>query len=92
MANKKKTQKAAAAQTAARVWIYLGPSKRGLIQHAAIFAGTRENVLREIAAAVAAVPEIEELVVPADEVRATNAALVAKRGEKWQAFLAILKK
>lgn len=91
MANKKKTQKAAA-EAAARVWIYLGPSKRGLIQHAAIFAGTRENMLREIAAAVAAVPEIEELVVPADEVRATNAALAVKRGEKWQAYQAILKK
>ena len=92
MANKKKTQKAAAAQNAARVWIYLGPSKRGLIQHAAIFAGTREDVLREIAAAVAAVPEIEELVVPAEDVRATNAALAARRGEKWQYYQAILNK
>lgn len=91
MASKKKTLKAAA-EAAARVWIYLGPSKRGLIQYAAIFAGTREDVLREIAAAVAAVPEIAELVVPAEDVRETNAALVAKRGEKWQAFLAILKK
>ena len=91
MASKKKTQKAAA-EAAARVWIYLGPSKRGLIQHAAIFAGTREDVLREIAAAVAAVPEIAELVVPAEDVRETNAALAARRGEKWQYYQASLNK
>lgn len=57
------------------VFIYLGPSIRGVIQHAQIFSGTAEEIRRRTGDAIARYPEIETLLVPASEAGAVRAAL-----------------
>ncbi len=55
------------------VFIYLGPSIRGVIQKGSIYRGTRESVLSSIAFAIEKYPQIERLIV------ADNAIVSAKQ-------------
>lgn len=59
-----------AKKTAAKigVFIYLGPSIRGVIQNGSIYRGTRESVLSSIAFAIEKYPKIERLIVADNEI------------------------
>ena len=50
------------------VFIYLGPSIRGVIQKGSIYRGTRESVLSSIAFAIEKYPKIERLIVADNEI------------------------
>lgn len=48
-------------------YCYIGPSISGLIQHGAIYRGTREDALHAAAAAIAKQPLIKTMIVSGDE-------------------------
>ena len=50
------------------VFIYLGPSIRGVIQKGSIYRGTRESVLSSLAFAIEKYPKIERLIVADNEI------------------------
>ena len=50
------------------VFIYLGPSIRGIIQKGSIYRGTRESVLSSLAFAIEKHPQIERLIVADNEI------------------------
>ena len=50
------------------VFIYLGPSIRGVIQKGSIYRGTRESVLSSIAFAIEKYPKIERLIIADSEI------------------------
>lgn len=80
MAARKKTPAAAAAipktedrKAAAKtsgVFLYLGPTIRGIIQRGSIYRGTREEVVAKLAPAISKYPEIEKLIFADKEVGA----------------------
>lgn len=45
------------------VFIYIGPSIRGVIQKGSIYRGTRTNVIASLAFAIEQYPKIERLIV-----------------------------
>ena len=45
------------------IFVYLGPSVRGVIQNGSIFRGTREQVIKNLHAAIEKYPKIERLIV-----------------------------
>lgn len=50
------------------VFIYLGPSIRGVIQKGSIYRGTRESVLSSLAFAIEKYPKIERLIVADNDI------------------------
>lgn len=50
------------------VFIYLGPSIRGVIQKGSIYRGTRASVLSSLAFAIEKYPKIERLIVADNEI------------------------
>ncbi len=50
----------------AEIWCYIGPSLPGLIQHGAIFRGSRADALREAAPAIEKQPLVKTLLVSGD--------------------------
>ncbi len=50
------------------VFIYIGPSIRGLIQKGSIYRGTRESVLASLEFAIKEHPKIERLIVADNEI------------------------
>jgi hypothetical protein len=82
MAQKK--TKAAAANGGASVYIYLGPTIRGVIQNAAIYTGTLNEVRAHLKDALDAQPDIGVLLIPAAQAGEVRAAL--KRGGNAYAF------
>ena len=59
MSNLKKTEKV----KNDGVYVYLGPSIRGVIQTGAIYRGTRDEVLKSLAEAISKFPKIATLIV-----------------------------
>ena len=86
----KKTKKPLAEETG--VYIYLGPSRRGLIQHAQIFSGDRTTILQALAPAMDQIPEIGDLVVEAGQAARTRQQIKDRRGAAWQAYKRIMSK
>lgn len=50
------------------VWVYLGPSIRGVIQNATIYTGSRYEIEHKLSEAIAKYPKISMLIVSAEEV------------------------
>lgn len=61
------------------VFVYLGPSIRGVIQNGSIYRGTRESVIASLATAIEKHPKIERLIV-ADSDIATAKQKIAVGG------------
>ncbi len=66
MASKKSKAAAKAAEEA--VWMYVGPSVRGLIQQYSIYYGTRESVCSRLSAVIEEYPQVRKLIVRDSEV------------------------
>lgn len=66
--------------TESRIWVYYGPSIRGLVTNGRIFRGTRAEVLKSLAAAIAKYPQIERLIVADCELKKARADMQAKHG------------
>ena len=50
------------------VYVYIGPSIKGVIQHGSIYRGTKTDVLQKIYAAVTKYPKISALIVRSTEI------------------------
>lgn len=67
MAVKSKSKKAATAVAEAQeLFVYLGPTIRGVIQKGSFFSGTRESVEAQLSGAIAKYPSIKGLIVSGD--------------------------
>lgn len=65
MAKAKKTEQV---KTETCVFVYLGPSIRGVIQSGTIYSGTREEVENALASAIERYPKVKALVVKDTEI------------------------
>lgn len=70
--NTKKRTKTEPPKPEAGVFIYVGPTIRGVIQEGTVYAGTRADVLSRVSAAVDAIPGVADLIVPAENVSAVR--------------------
>lgn len=72
MAKKNTVAKAATSTTKTTVkdgvYVYIGPSIRGVIQKGSIYRGTRESVLASLDSALKEYPKIERLIVADTEI------------------------
>lgn len=66
--------------TESRIWVYYGPSIRGVVTNGRIFRGTRAEVLKSLEAAIAKYPQIERLIVADKEIKKARADMKSKRG------------
>ncbi len=89
MATKKKIESAPAEKE--EVYIYLGPSIRGVIQNGTIYAGTRTNVMQSLDVAITAYPDIAKLIITADKAMAAKRNIENGTGREARAYRALLK-
>ncbi len=68
------------AEREARIWVYLGPSIRGVVTNGKIFSGTKSDVVKLLENGIKAYPQIERLIVADKDVARARNDLVAKRG------------
>ena len=54
------------------VFVYLGPTIRGVISHATIYSGKRTDVLASLAETIALYPSVERLIVEDSEIVAAK--------------------
>lgn len=54
------------------VYVYVGPTVRGVIQEGTIYAGKKAEVLARVGAAIDAFPRVADLIVPAGTVAAVR--------------------
>lgn len=63
-----------------KIWIYYGPSIRGVVTHGRIFRGARAEVLQELKNAIEKYPQIERLVVADKELKKARSDMREKKG------------
>ena len=62
----KTTKKSAQAEEQPGVFVYIGPSIRGVIQESTIMEGKLSEIKAQLAAVIEAHPQIERLIVPVE--------------------------
>lgn len=70
----------------ARIFVYLGPTIRGIIVNGAIFAGTRAEVLKRFERGIEKYSQIERLIVADRNVAATREKLARQDGAVYVAY------
>lgn len=92
------TKKAASAKTEVKaevkneeehIFVYLGPSKSGLIQAGSIFKARSKSEIPDIALALEKIPKIAQLIVRDTEIRATQEKLKQGNNAVANAYKAI---
>lgn len=68
------------ATTESRIWVYYGPSIRGLVTNGRIFRGSKADVLKTLEIAINKYPQIERLIVADCELKKARADMKSKRG------------
>ncbi len=68
------------AEREARIWVYLGPSIRGVVTNGRIFSGTKSDVVKLLENGIKDYPQIERLIVADREVTKARNDLKSKRG------------
>ena len=63
-----------------QIFVYLGPSIRGVVTNGRIFSGSRAEVIKSLENAIMAYPQIERLIVADREVAKAKDDLKHKRG------------
>lgn len=64
----------------ARVWVYLGPSIRGVVTNGRIFFGTKDEIVQSFGDKIKEYPQIERLIVVDRNVAKAKNDLKEKRG------------
>lgn len=64
----------------ARIWVYLGPSIRGIVTNGRVFRGSRAEVIKSLENGIKEYPQIERLIVADREVAKSRNDLKTKRG------------
>ncbi len=62
-ANAKAAANGAETLPEARIWVYIGPSIRGIVTNGSIHRGTRDEVLNELAVGIEKFPKIERFII-----------------------------
>lgn len=75
----------------ARIWVYLGPSIRGIVTNGRVFRGSRADVIKSLENGIKDYPQIERLIVADREVAKSRNDLKTKRGI-YIPYEALLKK
>lgn len=91
MATKKKKYVEPVLTEQKEVFVYLGPSIRGVIQNGTIYQCTKDELTKTLDFAISAYPDIAPLVVKADEVMATKNNITNGVGRAARAYRALLK-
>ena len=86
---KKKTKTTDAPK--AGVFIYLGPSIRGVVQNATIYSGTKDEICKRLAGPISAFPAIERLIVPVAETATVQKQIKAGSNPYAHAYEKLLK-
>lgn len=73
-----------------RVYIYLGPSIRGVIITGSIYTGDRKQVLEKLKPAIEMYPKIEKLVVADNEIAAAKEKIRTSGNSLYAAYNALL--
>ena len=68
------------AESDARIWVYLGPSIRGVVINGRIFSGTKADVVKQLENGIKEYPQIERLIIADRELTKARNDLKAKRG------------
>ena len=88
-----KTAKAPAKATEPeRVYVYIGPSIRGVIQNATIYHGKRSEVFGQLSGAIGTYPEIETLIVEDTELASAREKIRAGGNAYSIAYKSLLSK
>ena len=74
-----------------KTYIYIGPSIRGVIQHASIYCGTKSDVIKKLGAQIKAYPEIATLIVEDVELAGARAKLKEGGNALSIAYKALIK-
>ena len=74
------------------IYVYVGPSVRGIIQNGSIFRGSRKAVLEQNAAAIEVCPKIERLIVADYTIMSAKAKIKEGGNSLNTAYLAVLEK
>lgn len=89
MATKKKTESAPAERE--KVYIYLGPSIRGVIQNGTIYKGKWTEIVKSLSFMITAYPAILTLTIAADKAMAVKRNIENGTGREARAYRALLK-
>ena len=74
------------------IFVYIGPSVRGIIQNGSIFRGDRSSVLKKNASAIEFCPKIERLIVADAEIMSAKKKLKEGGNSISIAFAAVIQK
>ncbi|MBQ8208113.1 MAG: hypothetical protein IJZ89_05210 [Clostridia bacterium] len=74
------------------IFVYIGPSIRGVIQNGSIFRGTKDEVLEKNSAALAFCPKIERLIVSDSEIMSAKKKIKEGGNSVSIAYRAVIEK
>lgn len=74
------------------IFVYIGPSVRGLIQNGSIFRGTRDEILQKNSAALEFCPKIERLIVSDSEIMSAKKKIKEGGNSVRIAYRAVIEK
>lgn len=73
----------------AKVWVYIGPTIRGIVTNGAVLSGTRSAVLAGLPCGYNNYPQIERLIVSAKDLINAKKQLAEKKGGITKAYEAV---
>lgn len=73
----------------ARVWVYIGPTVRGIVTNGAVLSGTRSAVLAGLPCGYKNYPQIERLIVSPKDLINAKKQLAEKKGGITKAYEAV---
>lgn len=73
------------------VFVYIGPSLRGVISYGTIYTGKRSEVIARLSGVISAYPQIERLIVEDNEVAAARKKIKAGASLLAAAYADLLK-
>lgn len=74
-----------------RIWVYLGPSIRGIITNGSIHKGTRPEILKKFEGGIEKYPKIERLIVADRNVAEAKERLNEKKGSIYINYVELVR-
>ncbi|MBE6537939.1 MAG: hypothetical protein E7671_00550 [Ruminococcaceae bacterium] len=88
----KTLKKNTASEEKSGIYVYIGPSIRGVIQNGSIFAGTREEALKKNSAAIEFCSKIERLIVADSDIMSAKKKIKEGGNTVSLAYRAVVEK
>ena len=74
-----------------RIWVYLGPSIRGIITNGSIHKGSRSEILKKFEGGIEKYPKIERLIVADRNVAEAKERLNEKKGSIYINYIELVR-